>query len=237
MRPLVIVPTYNERDNLPVLAEALLRIPALRLLVVDDQSPDGTGEVADQLAREAPTRVSVLHRTGPRGLGASYVAGMQRALTTDATEICQMDADLSHRPADLERLLAHSATTDADLVIGSRYVPGGTIENWPRHRLLLSNFANRYVRTILDLPVRDCTSGFRCWRRRALAEIPLEQIASDGYAFLVELTWMAAGAGHRIAEVPITFVDRREGASKMSTTVMIESALMPWKLARRSRVR
>jgi dolichol-phosphate mannosyltransferase len=137
----------------------------------------------------------------------------------------------------LEHLLAHSATTDADLVIGSRYVPGGTIENWPRRRLLLSNFANRYVRTILDLPVRDCTSGFRCWRRRALTEIPLEQIVSDGYAFLVELTWMAARAGHRIAEVPITFVDRREGASKMSTTVMIESALMPWKLARRSRVR
>jgi dolichol-phosphate mannosyltransferase len=235
MRPLVIIPTYNERDNLPVVVDALLRIPNLRVLVVDDGSPDGTGEVADRLAGDAGGRVSVLHRTGQRGLGVSYIEGMQLALATDATEICQMDADLSHDPADVPRLLERCA--GADLVIGSRYVSGGKIENWPRHRLFLSNFANRYVRAILGLQVRDCTSGFRCWRREALERIPLPEIVSNGYAFLVELTWMAATAGCRIAEVPITFVDRREGASKMSAAVMIESVIMPWKLAGRSRRR
>lgn len=235
MRPLVIVPTYNECDNLPLLVAALLRIPGLRILVVDDGSPDGTGQVADTLAGRADGRVSVLHRTGPRGLGVSYVDGIRLALTTDATAICQMDADLSHDPADVPRLLEQAA--HADLVIGSRYIPGGAVENWPRHRLLLSGFANRYVRTILGLHVRDCTSGFRCWRREALERIPLQQIASNGYAFLVELTWMAATTGCRIAEVPITFVDRREGASKMSRGVMVESVLMPWRLAVRRRIR
>jgi dolichol-phosphate mannosyltransferase len=235
MRPLVIIPTYNERDNLPVVVGALLRTPNLRVLVVDDESPDGTGEIADTLARDAGGRVQVLHRTGPRGLGVSYIEGMQLALSTDATEICQMDADLSHDPADVPRLLERSVT--ADLVIGSRYVSGGRIENWPRRRLLLSNFANRYVRVITGLQVKDCTSGFRCWRRDALARMPLGTITSNGYAFLVELAWEAAAAGCRIAEVPITFVDRREGASKLSTAVMIESVLVPWKLAARPRVR
>jgi dolichol-phosphate mannosyltransferase len=235
MRPLAIIPTYNERDNLPVVVEALLRTPHLRVLVVDDESPDGTGEIADTLARGAGGRVQVLHRTGPRGLGVSYIEGMQLALSTDATQICQMDADLSHDPADVPRLLERSAT--ADLVIGSRYVSGGRIENWPRRRLLLSNFANRYVRAITGLQVKDCTSGFRCWRRDALARMPLGAIASNGYAFLVELTWEAAAAGCRIAEVPITFVDRREGASKLSTSVMIESVLVPWRLAARPRSR
>ena len=235
MRPLVIIPTYNERDNLPLVVDALLRTPNLRMLVVDDASPDGTGEIADTLARDARGRIEVLHRTGPRGLGVSYIEGMQLALSTDATEICQMDADLSHDPADVPRLLERSAT--ADLVIGSRYVSGGKIENWPRRRLLLSNFANRYVRAITGLQVKDCTSGFRCWRRDALARMPLGTITSNGYAFLVELVWEAAAAGCRIAEVPIMFVDRREGASKLSTAVMLESVLVPWKLAARPRVR
>jgi len=232
MRPLVIVPTYNERDNLPALAAALLCVPALRVLVVDDGSPDGTGEIADRLARESGGRLSVLHRTGVRGLGRSYIAGIRRALATDATTICQMDADLSHDPADVPRLLERTA--DADLVIGSRYVPGGRIENWPRRRLALSSFANRYVRTITGLQIRDCTSGFRCWRREAIERLSLDHVTSDGYAFLVELVWEAASAGCHIAEVPITFVERRRGSSKLSSGVILESALLPWRLAWRA---
>ena len=233
MRPLVIIPTYNERDNLPVVAPALLRIPGVRILVVDDQSPDGTGRVADALAADNAGRVSVVHRTGKRGLGLSYIDGMRGALRTDATHICQMDADLSHNPADVPRLLDAGAT--ADLVIGSRYVEGGRVENWPRRRMLLSAFANRYVRAITGLAVKDCTSGFRCWTRNAIERLPLDRILSNGYAFQVELTWEAAAAGCRIVEVPITFVDRREGSSKMSSGVLLESAVMPWRLAARAR--
>jgi len=233
MRSLVIVPTYNERDNLPVVVTALLRIPDLGVLVVDDGSPDGTGDVADALVGESLGRVSVLHRRGPRGLGLSLIDGLQRALRTDATRICQMDADLSHDPADVARLLAASA--NADLVIGSRYVPGGRIENWPKRRLLLSAFANRYIRAITGLRIHDSTSGFRCWRREALQRLPLHQIASNGYAFLVELAWEAAAAGCRITELPITFVERRHGASKLSGRVLVESALVPWRLAARRR--
>ena len=233
MRPLVIIPTYNERDNLPVVVAALLRIPHVEVLVVDDGSPDGTGDVADVLAGESGGRVSALHRTGPRGLGLSYIDGLQRALRTDATRICQMDADLSHDPADVPRLLAASA--HADLVIGSRYVPGGRIENWPKQRMFLSALANRYIRAITGLQINDITSGFRCWRREALQRLPLHQITSDGYAFLVELTWEAMSTGCRITEVPITFVERRHGASKLSGRVLVESALVPWRLAARRR--
>jgi dolichol-phosphate mannosyltransferase len=229
MRPLIIVPTYNERDNLPVVVSRLLDVPGLRILVVDDGSPDGTGEIAETLAAESGGRVSVLRRTGPRGLGRSYVDGMRWALATDATLVCQIDADLSHNPADVPRLLARSAT--ADLVIGSRYVPGGRIENWPARRRLLSAFANRYVRAIAGLRIRDSTSGFRCWRREALQRLPLDRITSDGYAFLVELAWEAADAGCTAAEVPITFVERRQGASKLSWRVILESAILPWRLA------
>jgi dolichol-phosphate mannosyltransferase len=230
-RAAVIVPTYNERDNLPLLVESLLRISGLRIVVVDDASPDGTGEVADVLAAAGGGRVSVLHRTGIRGLGRSYIDGIRHALASDATAICQMDADLSHDPGDVPRLIERIAS--ADLVIGSRYVRGGRIENWPRRRLVLSSFANRYVRAITGLRVRDCTSGFRCWRREAVERLPLDRIASDGYAFLVELVWEAATAGCRIVEVPITFIERRHGASKLSSGVILESALLPWRLARR----
>jgi len=229
-RPIVIVPTYNERDNLPALIDGLLHTPALRVLVVDDSSPDGTGEIADTLARGTHGRVSVLHRTGPRGFGLSYIDAMQHALATDATDICQIDADLSHDPADVSRLVA--ATTGADLAIGSRYAPGGRIENWPRRRMLLSAFANQYIRAITGLQVRDCTSGFRCWRRDALQRLPLARLASNGYAFQVEMLWEAASAGCRIAEVPITFVERRLGASKLSSRVIAESVVMPWRLGR-----
>jgi dolichol-phosphate mannosyltransferase len=231
MRPLVIVPTYNECANLPLLVEQLLPTPDLRMLIVDDASPDGTGQIADQLAAANRARVQVLHRTGKRGLGLSYIDGMYVALRTDATHICQMDADLSHNPADIPRLL-HAAEA-ADFVIGSRYVPGGRIENWPLHRRLLSAFANRYIRAITRLAIRDCTSGFRCWRRDALERLPLASIRSDGYAFIVELAWEATRAGLRCTEIPITFVERRRGASKLSTSVILESVVVPWRLAAR----
>jgi dolichol-phosphate mannosyltransferase len=233
MQALVILPTYNERENLPVIVNALLTLPNVRVLVVDDRSPDGTGALADSLAQARPDRVEVIHRTGPRGLGRSYVDGMLRALDTDAAVICQMDADLSHNPADVPRLIAEAHA--ADLVIGSRYVPGGRVENWARRRVLLSAFANRYVRAITGLAARDCTSGFRCWRREALQRIAVRDIASNGYAFLVEMAWMAAQAGCRIVEVPITFTERRAGTSKLSRGVIIESAIVPWRLKIRGR--
>jgi dolichol-phosphate mannosyltransferase len=233
MQPLVIIPTYNERANLPGLIERLLTIADLRILVVDDASPDGTGEIADQYAAANRARVQVLHRTGRRGLGLSYIDGMYVALRTDSTHICQMDADLSHNPADIPRLL--EAAQRAEFVIGSRYVPGGQIENWPIHRRMLSAFANRYIRAITRMTIRDCTSGFRCWRREALERLPLASIRSDGYAFIVELAWEATRAGLECAEVPITFVERREGASKLSWAVIIESVILPWRLAARPR--
>jgi dolichol-phosphate mannosyltransferase len=233
MRALVLIPTYNERANLPALVEQLLTISDLRILIVDDESPDGTGQLADEYAAANRARVQVLHRTGKRGLGLSYIDGMYIALRTDSTHICQMDADLSHNPSDIPRLL--EAAQEAEFVIGSRYVPGGKIENWPIHRRMLSAFANRYIRAITRMTIRDCTSGFRCWRREALERLPLALIRSDGYAFIVELAWEASRAGLRCAEVPITFVERREGASKLSWPVIIESAILPWRLAARPR--
>ncbi|MGH8185908.1 MAG: polyprenol monophosphomannose synthase [Steroidobacteraceae bacterium] len=232
MRALVIVPTYNERENIRAIASGLLAIPDVRLMVVDDRSPDGTGAIADALAEEHRSRVTVIHRAGTRGLGRSYVEGMQHALAhSDAALICQMDADLSHMPSDLPRLLA--AAANADLVIGSRYVSGGRVINWPRRRVLLSTFANHYVRVLTRLDVRDVTSGFRCWRRHTLQQIPLTELRSDGYAFQVEMTWHAGRAGARIVEVPITFVERRQGESKLSGRVIAESVLLPLRLATR----
>lgn len=235
MRPLVLIPTYNERDNLKPLIDALMAIDGLRALIVDDNSPDGTGDVAEVLAAASHGRVSVIRRSGPRGLGRSYIEGMAAALRTDATHICQMDADFSHDPAALPGLL--DATGHADLVIGSRYIPGGALRHWPAHRVMLSRFANWYVRAITRLPVHDCTSGFRCWTRDLLARLPLDRIVSDGYAFLVELAWEAQAAGGRIVEVPITFVERREGQSKMSGRVIAESVVLPWKLVARPRLK
>jgi len=234
MRPLVIVPTYNERENLSPLVSALLALEqGLRVIVVDDQSPDGTGQAAEALAAASGGRVSVLRRRGARGLGRSYVDGMRAALASDATHICQMDADFSHDPSELPRLLGASAR--ADLVIGSRYIRGGTLRNWPAHRVMLSTMANWYVRSITRLPVHDCTSGFRCWSRDLLARLPLDRIVSDGYAFQVEMTWEARSAGGQILEVPITFVERRQGRSKLSGRVIGESIVLPWRLAARPR--
>lgn len=222
------MPTYNERANLPVLVAGLMAHPNVRVMVVDDQSPDGTGELADQLAREHPGRIEVMHRTARRGLGRSYIDGIKQAVHEPVDVICQMDADLSHDPAHLPDLIA--ATDRADVVIGSRYVAGGEIRNWPMRRRLLSRFANMYIRSITRLSARDCTSGYRCWRRETLASLPLDRFISDGYSFLVEMLFVAARRGARIGEVPITFVERREGESKLSRAVLFESAITPWRL-------
>ncbi len=229
MSVVVVVPTYNERENLPVLARAVLARPEYRMLVVDDGSPDGTGAVADQLSAEFPGRLEVMHRTGARGLGRSYIDGLRHALTMPEVElICQMDADLSHNPDYLPALV--SAAAGADVVIGSRYMHGVSVVNWPLHRIFLSTFANRYIRSVTRLSPSDCTSGFRCWRRQALAGLPLGAMVSDGYAFLVEMLFEAARNGCRIGEVPIIFVERRQGQSKVSRAVLIESLITPWRL-------
>ena len=228
MTALVIVPTYNERANLATLVAGVLSHPDVRMLIVDDQSPDGTGQLADDLAARHPGRLDVMHRTGRRGLGRSYIDGITQALEEPVDLICQMDADLSHDPAHLGSLMA--ATAHADLVIGSRYIPGGAIVNWPKRRRLLSRFANMYIRGVTRMAVRDCTSGYRCWRREALAALPLDGFFSDGYSFLVEMLFVASRRGCRIAEVPITFVERREGESKISRAVLLESAITPWRL-------
>jgi dolichol-phosphate mannosyltransferase len=226
---LVVVPTYNERDNLPVLARGVLAYQGFRMLVVDDGSPDGTGAVADALAVEFPGRVEVMHRTGPRGLGRSYVDGLQKAIAQpDVDLVCQMDADLSHNPEYLPALVG--ATADHDVVIGSRYLNGVSVVNWPLHRIFLSAFANRYIRMVTSLTPRDCTSGYRCWRRESLARLPIRDMVSDGYAFLVEMLFEASRRGCRIGEVPIIFVERRQGQSKVSGSVLLESLITPWRL-------
>jgi dolichol-phosphate mannosyltransferase len=225
---LVIVPTYNERENLPTLIAGLMAQPNTRVMVVDDRSPDGTGDLADALAREHPGRVDVMHRTGRRGLGRSYVDGMLKAVSDDVEFICQMDADLSHDPQQLPTLVGAGA--GADVVIGSRYVPDGRIVNWPWRRRLLSRCANLYIRGVTRLVARDCTSGYRCWRRDALAALPLDRIFSDGYSFLIETLYLATRRGYRVAEVPITFVERQQGKSKLSRGVLVESVVTPWRL-------
>lgn len=235
MNVTVVIPTYNERDNLRVLVPEVLDRGDYRVLVVDDDSPDGTGEVADALAREHPCRVDVLHRRGPRGLGRAYVDAFRRVLAGDADLICHMDGDLSHAPSHLPALV--SAAGEFDVVIGSRYLHGISVLNWPLHRIALSTAANRYVRAITGLPLTDCTSGFRCWRRDTLRRLPLGRIASNGYAFLVETLYEAGRGGARIGEVPIVFVERRQGRSKLSLPVFAESCLLPWRLRLRGPVR
>jgi dolichol-phosphate mannosyltransferase len=232
MNILVVVPTYNERENLPTLVRDILARDGYRVMVVDDGSPDGTGELADGLAKEFEGRVEVVHRSGKRGLGLSYVEGFRRAIRSDADLICQMDADLSHDAKYLPDLVAAAASYD--VVIGSRYLNGISVVNWPLQRLILSAFANRYIHAVTGLSAADCTGGFRCWRRDALARIPLDRIASDGYAFMVEVLFEAAHHGCRIGEVPIIFVERRQGYSKLSGGVVAESILMPWRLRLRA---
>jgi len=233
MHVLVIIPTYNERENLPGLVRAVLARDDYHVMVVDDGSPDGTGEIADQLAAEFPGRVEVVHRTGARGLGRSYVDGLMRALAAGRAEvICQMDADWSHDPQYLPAMVA--AARSHDVVIGSRYLNGVSVVNWPLQRIILSAFANRYIRSITRLSPRDCTSGYRCWRREILARLPLDRVVSDGYAFLVEMLYEASQRGANIGEVPIIFVERRQGVSKLSSGVVLESVVTPWRLVFRS---
>jgi dolichol-phosphate mannosyltransferase len=234
MNVLIVTPTYNERDNLPVLAEGILKHDGARMLVVDDGSPDGTGAIADALASQHPGRIEVMHRTGPRGLGRSYVDGLLHAIREGRAEfICQMDADLSHNPEYLPDLVR--AAEGNDLVIGSRYLRGVSVVNWPLHRIFLSAFGNRYIRLITSLSTSDCTSGYRCWRREALARMPIADMVSDGYSFLVEMLYEAHRRGLRIGEVPIIFIERRLGQSKLSGNVLFESLIMPWRLVFRSR--
>lgn len=229
MRVLVVVPTYNERGTLPELLEGITANDGYGVLVVDDASPDGTGAVADEWAARMPERISVMHRTGARGLGRAYADGLARAIEMGAPIIGQMDADLSHDPKYLPSLV--DALDEADLAIGSRYLNGISVVNWPLRRIALSTFANWYIRTITGLDVRDCTAGFRCWRRETLARVPLTGLASNGYAFLTEMLFHAARDGARIVERPIVFVERREGVSKLNGGVLAESVLTPLRLA------
>lgn len=234
-RVLVVIPTYNERDNIEALVEQVLACGATYgVMIVDDQSPDGTGALADALATRHQGRVEVMHRTGKRGLGRSYVDALSVAVTREVDVVCQMDADFSHDPKYLSTMVDAIVQGECDLVIGSRYLNGVSVVNWPLSRLILSTFANRYVRGVTGLPARDCTSGYRCWRRTALATLPLRRFVSDGYAFLVEMLYEAMGAGCRIGEVPIIYVERREGQSKMSRSVIFESVLMPWRMVLRN---
>ncbi|GGL91512.1 polyprenol monophosphomannose synthase [Nakamurella endophytica] len=232
-RVLVIVPTYNEAENLPrILDRIRAATPAVSVLVVDDGSPDGTGDIADRRA-DADDRVHVLHRTAKNGLGAAYIAGFGWGLEHGFDVLVEMDADGSHAPEQLPRLLA--ALEDADLVLGARYVPGGTVVNWPRRRELLSRGGNLYSRLALGVGLHDITGGYRAYRAQVLRALPLDQVESHGYCFQVDLAWRAVRAGFRVVEVPITFTERQIGVSKMSGGIVREALLKVtvWGAARR----
>ncbi|MFJ5927113.1 polyprenol monophosphomannose synthase [Kitasatospora sp. NPDC092948] len=229
----VVVPTYNERENLAILVGRLgeLGMPNLHVLVVDDASPDGTGDIADKLAADSGGTLTVLHRTEKDGLGRAYVAGMTQALDNGADIVIQMDADLSHPHTAIPAMVEKLTTTRASVVLGSRYVPGGsTASEWPWHRKALSVWANFYVNAILGLNVKDATAGFKAWEAQALRKVDLPSVRSNGYSFQVEMNYRAVRRGMRISEVPIRFEERVEGMSKMSLDVQLESAILPWKL-------
>src|SRR5512141_1871001 len=228
MRITIVVPTYNEAENLPKLVSALLSLPLdLSILVVDDQSPDGTGAIADELATRHTDKVFVLHRTGKLGLRSAYIEGFRRAFDLGADAIAQMDADFSHDPAVLTEMARRMSF--CDVVIGSRYVRGGSLdERWPAWRKFLSAFGNFYARTILAFPLHDVTTGYRMWRREALEGMPLDRIRSNGYIFLVEMAYVAYLMGYKITETPIHFADRRWGKSKMSLKIQMEAAMRIW---------
>lgn len=228
----VITPTYNEAENLSKLVSVLFSLPLeLKVLVVDDNSPDGTGDIADELASQYPGYVDVLHREGKLGLRSAYLTGFQRALATDTDAIVQMDADFSHDPKTLVDMVSLLETEVRDVVLGSRYVTGGSVdERWPIWRKGLSAFGNFYARTILGFPLRDVTTGYRLWRRETLEGMPLERIQANGYVFLVEMAYMAYSLGYQFGEEPIYFADRRWGKSKMSFKIQIEAALRIWQV-------
>lgn len=229
MRISAVVPTYNEAENLPVLVSALLDLPLeLTVLVVDDNSPDGTGEVADRLAG-VHSRVRVLHRSSKAGLRSAYLAGIRDVLGRGADAVLQMDADLSHDPLKIPELAG--GLKSADVVHGSRYVAGGSLdEEWPRWRRGLSSFGNLYARSILGLSVSDVTTGFRLWKASTLTGMPLDRIRSSGYVFLVEMAYIAHSLGYRIGEVPIHFSERQRGKSKMSIGIQAEAAFRVWQV-------
>jgi dolichol-phosphate mannosyltransferase len=228
-RVLVIVPTYNERDNLPEIVRAVHEhLGQADLLVVDDNSPDGTGQVADELAAK-DAKVFVLHRAGKQGLGTAYVAGFKWALQRDYAFIFEMDADFSHDPKYLPQLLA-KAREGADLVLGSRYVDGGGTVNWGPVRKFISRGGSFYARTILGIGVRDVTGGFKCFRRHLLEALDLDSVSAQGYGFQIEMTFRTIKQGFRVEEVPIVFVDRRVGQSKMSKKIFLEALTLVWKL-------
>lgn len=228
MKGLIVIPTYNEKENIEAITGTVLGLPYdFHVLVVDDNSPDGTGDIADRLSA-ADGRIHVLHRTKKEGLGPAYIAGFRWALARDYDLIFEMDADFSHRPEYLHDFMR--AVEDADLVLGSRYIRGVNVVNWPLSRLLISYFANQYSRIVTGLPVRDATGGFKCFRRRVLESIDLSRVNCTGYAFQIELTMRAAARGFRVTEVPIIFYDRTKGTSKMSVRIAREAAVMVWKL-------
>jgi dolichol-phosphate mannosyltransferase len=218
-RAVICLPTYNERENLPRVLDALEPF-GVEVLVIDDNSPDGTGDLADRLADR--DWVSVLHRERKEGLGPAYLAGFRRALSGDAEYVLEMDADLSHDPEAVPRLI-EACVNGADVALGSRYVEGGGTENWGRGRRLVSAGGSLYARTLLGVDIRDLTGGFKCFRRAVLEQIDLEAVTSKGYAFQIELTYRALRAGFRVVEVPIVFVDRTHGKSKMSRTIFLEA--------------
>lgn len=229
MRAIVILPSYNEAlDVLPLSADVLSRDPALEVLVVDDNSPDGTGDLVEEASRTEP-RLHLLRRPAKLGLGSAYLAGFRRALDHGADLVLTMDCDYSHHPRYLPAML--EAMRDADMVVGSRYVPGGGVVNWPLRRRLLSRFANFYTRVVLRLPVRDCTAGFRCYSREVLLAVDPFSIRSSGYAFLEEMVWLVHRHGFRIVEIPIVFEDRTQGDSKIDSREIYRAA---WNVFRNS---
>lgn len=234
MKLLIVIPTYNEAENLPAIAAALFALPVggLHLLVVDDNSPDGTGVIAENLKQTYPGRVDVLHRSGKLGLGTAYIAGFKYGLAQGFDLIGQMDADFSHPPEKLIEFV-RELEKGADLAIGSRYLPGGSLDKkWPLWRKFLSGFGNSYARTILRLPIRDVTGGFRLWKRAMLDRMPLDDIKSNGYVFQVEMFYVANRLGCLYKEVPFYFADRKFGKSKMSIKIQLEAAINVWRLLR-----
>ena len=231
MNTTIIVPTYNEAENLPRLVSTFfdLPVPDLRLLIVDDNSPDGTGQMADELRLKMNGRMEVMHRPGKMGLGRAYIAGFKYCLEQGADAIGQMDADFSHPLERIPQMV--QAIAQCDIVIGSRYIAGGRLdENWPMWRKGLSAWGNFYARTLLGMPIRDCTGGFRLYRRDVLANMPLDRIRSNGYVFQVEMAYVAYRLGYRFHEIPIYFADRRWGKSKMNFRIQAEAAVRVWQL-------
>ena len=231
VKTFIVVPTYNEKDNLPILVESLFKldIEDLHILIVDDNSPDGTGEIANEIKEKIPDRVSVLHRKGKLGLGTAYLTGFKYCLDQGGDQIVQMDADFSHNPKKVTELIERLKVSD--MALGSRYVRGGSLdEDWAFWRKGLSSFGNLYTRMILRMPVKDVTGGFRAWKRETLEGIPLERVKSQGYAFQIEMAYITHLTGYSISEVPIYFADRSRGDSKMSIKIQVEAAKRVWSI-------